>query len=313
MTRRRFAVGAGVGAALALTWVAASADRFVVDGLSMAPGLMPGDVVATGWLPAADHFRQPRRFERWVVETGDGSAAIKRVAGLPGEHVAIHDGDLLVEGVAALKNPALLAEVALPVAAPVAGHPSHARVSPTVVLDDAEFTTEVNRPLEPVADVGILVTIRSGTEGSRVRIACGDARLLWRLPPAGRYRVIAGRLDGRLVAVAWRDREATSDDERLALPHRVPAAWDVAHPWPHGLPGPTETGSTVEVDAGGILERLVVWRDVHHRPGTTGQDAWRLGDDSYLVLGDFPTASVDSRAWGPRPRPALRHRVTRQP
>jgi type IV secretory pathway protease TraF len=36
---------------------------------------------------------------------------------------------------------------------------------------------------------------------------------------------------------------------------------------------------------------------------------WRLGTGSFLVLGDFPTASRDSRHWGPLAREALRHRL----
>lgn len=312
MTARRFRAVA-IGASLVAAAVVAMAGprRFVVEGLSMAPGLMPGDVVATGWLPLADRTRRPRRFDRWVVET-EGGAAIKRVAGLPGERVAIHDGELLVEGGAALKSPALLAELAQPVSVLFA-HEDHAvRMPPTVVLDDAAFATEVNRPLEPVADVGIVATIRAGPAGCRAWVTVGDAliRIGWRLPPAVRCRLIAGRLDGRLVAVAWRDPDASADgDQRLALPSRVPAAWEAARPWPSDLPGPAETGLDVKVDADGIIERVVAWRDIHYRPGGTGSTAWQLDDDAYLLLGDFPTGSVDSRTWGPRPRPALRHRV----
>ncbi len=310
MTARR-ARAVAIGGLLVAAAVVAVAGprRFIVDGLSMAPGLMPGDIVATGWLPQADGKRNPRRFERWVIDTLDG-AAIKRVAGLPGERVAIQDGELLVEGVAALKSPFVLAELAQPVDVTLTREDHAVRIPPTVVLDDAAFATEVNRALEPVADVGIAATIRAGSAGSRVRVTCGAVRILWRLPAALRCRLIAGRLDGRLVAVAWRAPEAPAeDDRRLALPSRVPAAWQAAPPWPSDLPGPAETGIDVEADADGIIEQVVVWRDIHHRPDGTGSNAWQLDGDSYLLLGDFPTASIDSRAWGPRPRRALLHRV----
>jgi hypothetical protein len=141
----------------------------------------------------------------------------------------------------------------------------------------------------------------------------GDARITWRLPAGVRCQLIAGRLDGRLVAVAWIDRDAApADDRRSVLPNRAPASWTVAEPWPQGMAGPTEAGCSVSVDAGGKVERIAAWRDIHYRPSMDGPTTWRLDADSFLVLGDFPTGSIDSRAWGPRPRHALRHRVAPQ-
>ena len=77
----------------------------------MAPGLVPGDVVRSGPQPLLDHLRLPRRFERWVLEATEGEAAIKRIVGLPGERVAVTDGDLVVDGRTLLKGPRLLAEI----------------------------------------------------------------------------------------------------------------------------------------------------------------------------------------------------------
>lgn len=306
-----------MGTALVLLAAAAvlgGPRRYVVDGLSMAPGLMPGDVVATGWLPVVDRFRQPGRFERWIVEAADGGAAIKRVAGLPGEQVSLRDGDLLVDGLAVVKNPAELAEVALPAPLPVVRDRQSATLSPADVLDDVPFATEVNRPLERVADVGIAARISPGPEGCRVRVGLGGGRIVWQLPPGVACRLIAGRLDGRLVAVAWRDRrQPTPDDGRRGLPDRVPAAWQIATPWPRDRAGAADAGVTVTVDAAGMIERIEVWRDVHYRPSGGGPTSWRLGGDAYLMLGDFPTASIDSRAWGPRPRHTLRQRIAPRP
>jgi len=287
--------------------------RYEVDGLSMALGLMPGDTVATDWLPLADRVRHPRRFERWIVDAADGTATIKRVAGLPGEEVAIHDGDLLVDGETVLKSPTILGEVALPVNVPIERTDGHVRIPPADVLDDATFATEVNRSLESVRDVGIVAAVSVGPAGSRAHVAVGDTRITWRLPAGVRCQLIAGRLDGRLVAVTWVDRDAApAGDRHSVLPNRVPAAWTVAAPWPQGIAGPTEAGCSVSVDAGGEVEQIAAWRDIHYRPRIDESIRWQLDADSFLVLGDFPTGSIDSRAWGPRPRHALRHRVTPQ-
>jgi len=313
ITGRTATVAAAVLGAAAATAVVGPRGA-VVDGLSMAPDLLPGDVVTTGWLPLLDRLRRPRRFERWIVSAADGTAAIKRVAGLPGEAIAIQDGDLIIDGARGVKDPARLAEVALPVAGATDRESAAFRMPSGDVLDDVSFAAEVNRPLEAVADVGFAALIRSGSDGSRACVGLGGGRLVWRLPPAAACRLIAGRLDGRLVAVAWQDRgPALGDDHRGPLPRRVPTAWQIERPWPQGRGGPAETGGTLEVDEGGIIEQVDVWRDVHHRPHDGGPTAWRLGADAYLMLGDFPTASVDSRAWGPRPRHALRHRVDRRP
>jgi type IV secretory pathway protease TraF len=269
--------------------------------------------VATGWLPGADRACRPRRFERWIVDAADGTATIKRVAGLPGEEVAIRDGDLLVDGEAVLKSPTILGEVALPVALPIEHDDGQAWMPPVDVLDDVTFAAEVNRSLESVRDVGIAAVVRAGSAGSRAHLAVGDARITWRLPSGVRCHLIAGRLDGRLVAVAWIDRDRpTADDRRSVLPNSTPGAWTVAVPWPQGMAGPTEAGCSAALDAGGKVEHIAAWRDIHYRPSMDGPTTWRLDEDSFLVLGDFPTGSVDSRAWGPRPRHSLRHRVAPQ-
>ena len=313
MSVRRAGAAAIVALVAAAVMLAVRPIRYEVDGLSMAPGLMPGDVVATGWLPAADRARRPRRFERWIVNAADGTATIKRVAGLPNETVEIRDGDLLVDGEVVLKNPAGLGEVALPVNVPINHGEGQVWMPPAEVLDDATFATEVNRSLESVRDVGIVAVVSAGPAGSRAHVAVGDARITWRLPAGVRCQLIAGRLDGRLVAVAWMNRDAApAGDRRRVLPNRVPAAWTVAVPWPQGTAGPTEAGCSASVDTGAKVERIAVWRDIHYRPRVDESTTWRLDADSFLVLGDFPTGSIDSRAWGPRPRHALRHRVTPQ-
>jgi hypothetical protein len=313
VTARRLAAGIAILGAVLAVWLARPA-RFVVDGLSMAPGLMPGDLVSTGWLPAADRLRGPARFERWLVTAPDGTRAVKRIGGLPGEAVSIRDGDLVVGGTTVLKGPSVLAGVAVPLAAAVDPPRGHAMLPADEILDDVAFAREVNRTLETVRDAGLVARLVTGTAAAGLRATVGGATIRWRLPAAAAVRLIAGRLDGRLVAVAWRDHAARgADDLRSGLPARVPEAWSVATEWPVG-PGeadhpPCSIAITVAGDA--RIERAAGWRDVHLRPAADGVASWQLDADSWLVLGDFPTGSIDSRRWGPLPTAAFRCRIRR--
>jgi len=305
-------VGSGAAVALAaaaamLAWPASS----VVDGLSMAPGLMPGDVVTTGWLPIADRMRRPRRFDRWIVAAPGGDPAVKRIAGLPGEAVAIRGGDLIVDGEVALKPPEVLAELAVPVMLPLDVGDRYAGLPADQVVDDVAFAREVNRPLEVVHDVGIVALVQTASESSRATVTLSGLTLHWRLPPRSAIRVIAGRLDGHLVAVAWRDRDSTaSAPRRSGLPERVPPAWSFTAPCRGDAPGASGPECRLTVDGAARIERADAWRDVHLRPAGDGLTAWQLDDASYVVLGDFPTGSIDSRHWGPLPAQAIRRRIT---
>jgi type IV secretory pathway protease TraF len=58
-----------------------------------------------------------------------------------------------------------------------------------------------------------------------------------------------------------------------------------------------------------MIERMAVWRDILHRPAADGMVEWRLGSHAFLVLGDFPSGSRDSRHWGPLGRSALCNRA----
>jgi type IV secretory pathway protease TraF len=58
-----------------------------------------------------------------------------------------------------------------------------------------------------------------------------------------------------------------------------------------------------------MIERMAVWRDILHRPAADGVVEWRLGSHAFLLLGDFPSGSRDSRHWGPLGRDALCNRA----
>ena len=327
-------------AMLCIMAVLAPPRRYQVDGLSMAPGLQPGDVVVTGPFPAIDRLRRPRRHERWVVASPDGIPAIKRVAGMPGETVSIRDGDLSVGGRTVLTPPRILAELASSMGEAVcvssADDPAEGCWQRIVrvpnVLDDAAFAPEERRLLLPVRDVGLAAVI--DLHGSavrdaavRVRIRVGGVVVPWRIKERGRYGVVAGRLDGQLVGAAWpiEGDARWSADARSAFPPQVPAAWDVAQAWPDGPLSDAESSPPALAiglsangvpmqpgDADAMIEHVVAWRDILLRPAADGVVEWRLGPGSFFVLGDFPSGSRDSRHWGPLGRGALCSHATLQ-
>ena len=289
---------------------------YEVDGVSMAPGLVPGDRVTSGPFPWLDRLHGPRRFERWVLATADGAAAIKRVVGLPGERVSIAAGELAIDGMTVLKGPRLLAAVGVPVAA----GPSAAAwwsMAAGEILDDMACDAGKSVVLRPVRDVGFaaVVTVETPSGGNvRGRATVGRTAVTWQLT-AGRHAIVAGRLDGHVVAVAWRlPAAAPVLAGRSCLPPEPPSRWSAAVPWAEA---DSTTGQspplalTIEPAVGSTarIERVDRWRDVLFRPAADGVTEWHLATDTVFTLGDHPASSRDSRHWGPVPLTALRHRV----
>jgi len=215
--RRRLTVILLAGIAVTVG-LALAPRRYEVDGISMGPGLLPGDVVTTGWLPERDRWRTPERFERWIVTLPDGSTGIKRLAGLPGETVSLAGGDLAIDGEVVLKSPAVLASIGSVVSGEAAPAQTAWSQEPGLVLDRAPFAIEmVNLRLLPVRDVGFaaIVDLADGPP-ARARGAVGPLSITWRIA-AGRVCLVAGRLDGHAVAVAWllpADANLPADDRR---------------------------------------------------------------------------------------------------
>ena len=318
-------------------------QRYQVEGLSMAPGLRPGDVVATGAFSAMDRFRRARRFDRWILTAPDGTPAIKRVVGLPGEAVSIADGDLSIDGRRVLMPLRILAETASIVTEGTAGlsvaqaelgrkeGPWQRAVSLTVVHDDEACAPGERRTLLPVHDVGLAAVIRLrepplADAPIRVLLRIGTCVVPWRVHAAGIFAVVAGRLDGHCVGAGWSitDQAIRSHASRSCLPPRPPAEWQVALPWPTAAAHPEEADNeTTELALGitaageplsrdhgeAMIQHLVMWRGMLHRPAADRVMEWQLGPDALFVLGDFPSASRDSRHWGPLERRSLQSRV----
>jgi len=320
---RRLPIIATVVVLAALAFLAARPIRWEVEGLSMGPGLLPGDVVASGPLPLLDRWRPPRRFERWILRSPDGATALKRVAGLPGERVEVVDGDLVADGTRLLTPPDVLAGVATIVPATLERQ-DDGEVLLHIggpVLDEAEFAESERRQLLPVRDIGLVAVVKaqssaSATGGRTIMVWVGDRLLTCRLTRAGRFAIVAGRLDGRLVAAAWPVADGHTADPVAWFPPGAPAAWTVADVWTDAPAADVQPRLGIRLRPKGVsaedltIEKLLVWRDALHRPAADGVTAWQLGPSEVFVLGDFPSGSRDSRQWGPIERSDLLHRVT---
>jgi type IV secretory pathway protease TraF len=308
-------LGAAVGAVV--VWLALPV-RYEVEGVSMAPGFVPGDVVRSGPLPILDRWRAPERFERWVLEAEQGQRVIKRIVGLPGERVALAAGDLVVDGRTLLKGPRLLAQVGVRLPTASLATAASWDQEPRDVLDDAGVDSGRSTLLLPVRDVGLAAVVAVAGPparcAARARVVVGRTAITVRLAAPGRHAIVAGRLDGNLVAAAWPLGESV-DRDRSCLPASAPERWDVATAWPEEAvaddrsPRLAVMVTAVADGATAVLERTAPWRDTLLRPAADGTTAWQVGTDAVFVLGDHPAASRDSRQWGPVPLPSLRHRV----
>jgi hypothetical protein len=294
--------------------------RYEIDGLSMAPALLPGDVVSTGWFPQADRWSEPRRFDRWLLTAPDGVVAVKRVVGRGGETVGFVEGDLAIDGEVLLTPPWVLAQVAAVVVECGLGAGVWQRsFQAETVWDEAPFASGESRRLTACRDIGIAAIIAVDGSGPLDVAACvGSRAIRWSFALPGRYAVVAGRLDRHLVAAAWSlPRGPASGPLRSPLPPDPPRSWSVAEEWVDGGEAPPALGLSLMRDGvplsmaecGRLLESCGVWRDMVHCPPASGTTEWHVDDGAVFVLGDFPAGSRDSRHWGPLPTAALWQRI----
>lgn len=313
---KRFVGLVAVVCAVACAWLSRPV-RWEVEGLSMAPGLLPGDVAESAAFALLDDRRGPHRFERWALLGPDGQMVVKRVWGLPGEEIGIIDGEIAVDGGVIVKPPCVLADVALPVVPEVCEVTASRAVVvlPDAVFDDMPFAPDEHRVLVPVHDVGVAVVIdvderNRGERAASVEIRVADRTVgMWPGCP-GRCVAVAGRLDGAFVATAWPMQGKT--DSRSVLPAGTTAAWAVQSTWSRREP---VTSIEIRVVApaarrdGIVIADVIAWRDVHQLCPASGTPQWHLGPAECFVLGDFPGGSRDSRHWGGIDVARLRHRI----
>lgn len=351
---RRAAGLAGVVLLPALVVRGCVLDTFVIRSDSMAPLFRGGAQDGDRLLVLRDAL-DPRPLARWDVVVVDAEvdrelpaefgALLKRVAALPGERVALRDGDVWVAAGAAplalARKPAedvpgLLVTVheAPGLAAPwswegpgerrddeagtrlVAGA-EPGRASYTAAVDDglpgepgghAVGDTALELELGE-CDAVLELVLREGAGVFRARLADaarGGAALHHNL--AGVVDAdpgFAGLRPGARVLAFNVDGQV-----RVLVDGRTLLAWDQPDPVPAppGDPGRNDPGLLV---AGGsvTLRRVAVRRDLHwSAEGPWGTAEVPLTGAQVFLLGDHALHSRDSRAFGPADRADLRGR-----
>jgi signal peptidase I len=332
-------------------------DSYVIESESMAPTLRGGG-------PQADHLlvlrrgadaSGPQRFDVVVLDgsvdpelPGHVGSVLKRIAGLPGEYVAVHGGDVYAgpeTPPALVRKPdaliaALLATVheaqglAAPwnwagpgerVALPSGGTRLSAGDEPGQALygglvQDGMLGEEGGEPVADTAlevvvgagDAVLELTLREGADVFRARLAdpARGGATLWHNLGGG---VVAEEPGFAGLAAGGRVLLWNVDDGvRLRVDGRTVLAWDHEGRAPP-VPGGPHNEPSLSVQGGSLeLRRVRVLRDIHYTTQGaigTGLDApCHLGPGHYFVLGDRSRVSRDSRYFGPVPASALRGR-----
>jgi signal peptidase I len=332
-------------------------DNYVIESESMAPTLRGG-----GLQP--DHLLVLRRsadgsaLQRFDVVVLDGAvdpelprevgSVLKRVAGLPGEYVAVIDGDLYAgpESPPPLvrKDDTLIAALLVPVHAgrgltePWAfagpGEREDLAAGGTRLIAGAElgqalFGGIVEDGLlgepggEPVSDTALEVIVGEGDAVLELTLREGADVFRARLADAARGgATLWHNLGGAVVArvpdfvglspgqrvLLWN----VDDGVRLLVDGRTLLAWDYAANAAQ-VPGGPHNEPSLSVEDGWLeLLSVRVLRDIHYTAqgaiGTGRQAACHLGPEHYFVLGDRSRVSRDSRYFGPVPDSAMRGR-----
>ncbi len=327
--------------ALASAWLNAP-RQFVVVGRSMLPGLTEGNVVTIGgWLTS---WQKPERHQRWLVRMPNGTTVVKRIAGLPGEQLAIDQGDLLIHGERQLASPQLLSETAAGVhggqwatavrdaitwreyrhrvadLSKAEGNPD--RLIPGPIYDRLDADPDERRRLEAVSNVGLAALIDNRDGQARtlfVRIGPNAAAIHIRDPR--RHALIAGRLAGQFVVAAWPLPESSPSRHAfhrspIPMPPHTTTHWSFVIPAKPlsttaeapvlalGIQGPETLLTTIAPD-----DTVHIWRSIHHLPPANGVHAWTIPAGHVFLLGDHPSASRDSRHFGPVPTASLLGRL----
>ncbi len=333
--RRRWLAAAALALAVALGLLFTPVR---VDGDSMRPSLEDGDLLLTRplWLGA------PERFDLVVFEDPDGRAAVKRVAGLPGEELQLLAGDLWADGRRVVREVRGVEDL-LPLArARGAGADRVFRLSETGFVPEGGGWRLAGTGLAGVRepwrlddllraagrrgeDLGLAVRYR--LEGPRavleLRLWEGSAAFRLLLGEEGRRAELSLLQDGEtaVLAVAPDGPPAPGGVLFLAnVDQHLVAALDGRLLFPpleyppvaarRFADRPEFRFEQVAVGGRGPLwiGAIRLGSDLSWPPTGTWacREPLHLAGDEYFLLGDDPAHSTDSRSYGPVPRERLR-------
>jgi signal peptidase I len=288
--------------------------------LDVAGREIPGDRVVVN--KAAYLVRSPARWEIVLLRLF-GHAYIKRLLGLPGETILVHDGDLYANGILQRKTYAQAKQMRVPVSQ---GY-SCALSKCEPIRDEYAYNAGEHADSECVHDFLVEADVQlSAGEGTlafrlcdghdwvEVRLPVGAVQrceaFTWPMAEPRNLRKLADAAIGALQVGRRYHLEMAFVDRRLTLLLDDRAYLSV------DLPEAKQRGGVVrpfQMDAGGVQAALAsfqLYRDVHY--GQQGQQAVhgkmvRLGVDQYFVLGDNSPHSEDSRHWPDEGRVAFRN------
>ncbi|MFO0900045.1 MAG: S26 family signal peptidase [Pirellulales bacterium] len=274
--------------------------------------------------------RDPRRLELVAFRSpeGRGELAVKRVLGLPGEELAIREGDLWVDGRrlqktrAEFRSQAVLVGDLEPLPADPAGV---TRFVYGPVTDDLPYNGALPHRIASVGDVALEATIEGSGQGTvelrlpgqrrrrvQIELAAGVVQLCEGESSVVSSRLPAGEVPLRLWFGHWDGQcELWAGEERILAAPQSTA--DKTTGAPLGSAELVATGQGVRV------KRVRLWRDLDLTPAPDRRaapvDSWQLGPDEFFVAGDNQAISEDSRTWRRPglPRGAIVGRPTRWP
>ena len=293
--------------------------------ISMAPTLVPGAEGGDGTILAdlaSYHWRDPRRGEIVVFEARWGAQSeqfVKRVLGLPGESVAVRQGDVFVDGRRLIKERRVLDAVAVP------------------LFGQEGFERDPELPgLRQVAPIHTGFRLPDGSMEQRDSFA-GDFVLRGTLRVGGLTDVVGVliKVDGQPrhqvvftasgydAGVFVEAREIAGGSTCQLKPGRDYGLWitnadrlfrveldgqEIARREVESGPGRVHIEIRLQGDDATARDLLVA-RDLTY--ATTSERAVDLAADEYFVLGDNSEVSRDSRQMGPVSRDAIVGRVWR--
>ncbi len=310
------------------TWlVMGLIEPVTVAGSSMVPTLREGDRL---WIDRASLCW--RTLKRWEMVVAPNPAngeelCIKRIVGLPGEQIALLDGDLLFDGAVVVKSSEdqrslrqLVHRESLDEATRwhlQAGVWQYQHPDLKPITDDIAYNVGLTRKLNLVDEFLLVVELRVQGEGV-LCLGLDDGttavQLELRLPGGeisesrNERECFAGEISERSLQRLRRKEvqlEFSNFDQQLLL--AIDGQIELCRPWPKTKEA--GTARPVSIGARGLdlwLGELALYRDIYyssHAVGTIPPQAasWQLGPDEFFLLGDNPPVSLDSRLWGPVP------------